>query len=201
MVFDLLKVNIDVSDNDFDSIYPESIKQLAKRHWTPVSVAKISSTFLVQRPGTRVLDIGSGAGKFCMVGAVNTSGHFTGVEQRLNLIKLSNDLSLKYGIRNVDFIHGNITSIRFSEYNSFYLFNPFHENIDHTCRIDYSLKFSPHLYHSYSIYVVEQLMSLPLGTRVATYHSPPNVVPSAYKLQDTLHGGVLKFWEKTRAGW
>jgi 2-polyprenyl-3-methyl-5-hydroxy-6-metoxy-1,4-benzoquinol methylase len=68
MVFQLIKLNIDVSDESFNEIYPESIRKFCGRHWTPVAVAKMAAAYLADQPGARILDIGSGAGKFCMVG-------------------------------------------------------------------------------------------------------------------------------------
>ena len=43
-------------------------------HWTPVHVARRAAQFLVTGPETRVLDVGSGPGKFCLVGALATQG-------------------------------------------------------------------------------------------------------------------------------
>jgi ubiquinone/menaquinone biosynthesis C-methylase UbiE len=146
MIFELLRLSIDVTDEAFNSIYPEHVRVLAQRHWTPVSVAKTASEFLVARPGTKVLDIGSGAGKFCMVGAANTRGYFTGIEQRLPLVEMSRKLSVSYLLRNVNYIHSNILSLDFSDYSAFYLYNSFHENIDFHNRIDDTVKLSDQLY-------------------------------------------------------
>ena len=196
MVFELLKLNIDVSDDTFDAIYPHKIRMLAKKHWTSVSVAKLASEFLAEKAGTRVLDIGSGAGKFCLIGAANTRGHFTGVEQRPDLIDLSRRLSESYHIQNTKFVHANIMSVKFSNYDAFYFFNSFYENINWINRIDDAVKLDVKLYHLYSSYIVEQLAALPLGTRLVTYCSPITIIPSTFKLQDSLRGGLLKFWEK-----
>lgn len=196
MIFELLRLNIEITDDDFNSIYPPKISMLAKKHWTSVSVAKLASEFLVERPGTRVLDIGSGVGKFCMVGASHTKGYFTGVEQRLDLITLSQRLSDSYYIHNVKFVHANITSIKFNDYDAFYYFNSFHENIDMKNKIDNTIILSAQLYHSYSLYMVEQFTSLPLGARLVTYCSPSTIIPRTFKLQDAYRGGLLKFWEK-----
>ncbi|HEU5291666.1 MAG TPA: methyltransferase domain-containing protein [Cyclobacteriaceae bacterium] len=151
MVFELLKLNVEMADDDFNSIYPERIRVLAYKHWTPVSVARISSEFLVDRPGTRVLDIGSGVGKFCLVGAVNTKGHFTGVEQRPELVRISQELSTSFRIRNIKFIDANITSIKFNDYDAFYFFNPFFENVDMHNRIDDTVKLDVQLYDAFSV--------------------------------------------------
>lgn len=196
MIFELLKLNIDVTDDDFNAIYPEKIRILSKKHWTPVSVAKLASDFLVDKPGTRVLDIGSGAGKFCMIGATNTKGQFTGVEQRLELIQISRELSDSYNIHNVKFLHANITSTAFNEYDAFYFYNSFYENIDLVNKIDGTVRLNIHLYHLYSMYIVEQFAFLPLGARLVTFCSPSAIIPRTFRLMDSLKGGLLKFWEK-----
>jgi SAM-dependent methyltransferase len=198
MIFEFLKLNISITDDDFDAIYPEKIRMLARKHWSSVSASKLASEFLVQGPGTRVLDIGSGAGKFCMIGATNTKGHFTGVEQRLELIKLSRRISDAYRLHNVKFLHANITSIDFNDYDAFYFYNSFYENIDRINRIDNAIKLDIQLYHLYSEYILEQFVSLPLGTRLVSLCSPLTIIPQTFRLQDSSHDGVLKFWEKVR---
>ena len=67
-----------VEDEKFDLIYPPQIRELSSLHWTPVAVAAEAAKLLVTAPGTRVLDIGCGPGKFCLVGASLTDGRFTG---------------------------------------------------------------------------------------------------------------------------
>lgn len=196
MVFKLLGLNLDVTDNDINAIYPERIRRLARQHWTPIGVAKRAAEFLAERPGTRVLDIGSGAGKFCLLGATYTRGHFTGVEQRKKLVALSKKLANTYNIHNVNFIHQNITAINFSGYDAFYFYNSFHENIDLLNRIDDTVELGTGLYHQYSVYLVEQFVALPIGTRLVTYCSPTSIIPSTFKLLDISNGGLLKFWEK-----
>ena len=198
MVFELLKLNLDIPDSDFNAIYSAKISSLARKHWSSVSVSKLASEFLVERPGTKVLDIGSGAGKFCMIGAANTKGHFTGVEQRAELVELSTQLSESYRIHNVNFIHANITSIKFTDYDSFYFYNSFYENIDILNSIDDTVRLDIQLYHQYSVHLVEQLASLPIGTRLVTFCSPLSIIPQSFKLQDSTNGGLLKFWEKVR---
>ena len=199
MVFELLKLNIDIPDIDFNAIYPDRISNLARKHWSSVSVSRHASDFLVDKPGTKVLDIGSGAGKFCMIGATNTKGHFTGIEQRRGLVELSTQLSESYRIHNVRFIHANITSIRFADYDAFYFYNSFHENIDRLNSIDNTVKLDTQLYRQYSVYLMQQLASLPVGTRLVTFCSPLNIIPRSFKLQNSENSGLLKFWEKIHA--
>jgi len=133
MILERLKHDLPVEDEEFNSIYPESIKQLSNKHWTPVAVAKAAAEFLANIPGMRVLDIGSGVGKFCMIGSIVSKGHFTGVEYREDLCRLSTELSKEYGLSNVEFIHDNITHINFKDFGAFYFFNSFIENMSEAC--------------------------------------------------------------------
>lgn len=196
MIFELLRLSIDITDEDFDAIYPGNIRSLAHKHWTPVAVAKTASEFLVGWPGSKVLDIGSGAGKFCMVGASVTKGHFTGVEQREELVELSRRLSASYFIPNVKFLHANIMSVNFRGYNSFYFYNPFRENIDLHDRIDNAIALNARLYDIYSQYTFGQLSGLSRGVRLATYNTPITSVPRGFRLMDSLYNGYLNLWEK-----
>jgi hypothetical protein len=192
----LPKLNPDITDAEFDAIFPEKIRELATTHWTPVAVAKLAANYLVDAPGTRVLDSGSGVGKFCVIGAVHTKGHFTGVEQRQQLVDVANEVAAAYWLPNVAFLKKNMMSIVFSDYDAFYFYNSFEENIDVINKIDDTQMLSPELYHSYSTYVCAQLALMPIGTRVATYFSPLDIIPGNYRLQHTLIGGALRFWER-----
>jgi tRNA A58 N-methylase Trm61 len=196
MIFQFLKLNVEITDDDFNAIYPKRIERLSKKHWTPVVVAKLASEYLVSRPGDKILDIGSGAGKFCLVGAAHTKGQFTGVEQRLQLVKLSKRISHSYNIHNAAFIHANITTINFRDFDACYFYNSFYENIDLAHKIDNTVNLDVYLYDLYSRYIADQLSSMRIGTRLATYYGPSNIVPGSYKLQDSLQEGRLQYWLK-----
>ena len=104
--------------DDFDGIYPEEVRPMAFTHFTPIEIAIRAAKFLVQKSGTKVLDIGSGAGKFCMIGSVCTNGHFTGVEQRGNLHLLAEQIFKKYQLKRKYFFllfYNFFCSIKFKE--------------------------------------------------------------------------------------
>lgn len=187
-----------VEDERFDRIYPPEIRDLSWRHWTPVAVARRAAEFLVSEPRTRVLDLGCGPGKFCMVGALTTAGHFTGVEQRSRLANLARATIEREQIRTAEIIHANITEIDFSAYDAFYLFNPFEENLFQRAKIDSSVKLSKALYQEYTWHVATQFAGAPLGTRVVTYGGLCEEVPICYQCQRSWFGGTLNLWQKTR---
>jgi hypothetical protein len=196
MIFKNLQLNIDIEDTLFNKLYPLRIKKLSERHWTPIEVAKLAADYLVDKPECKVLDIGSGVGKFCLIGAASTKGRFYGVEQRMELVKLSQKIAKKHYINNVEFIHSNITEISFSGYDAFYFYNPFYENIDNSLLIDHKIVLDEKLYFSYSEYVENQLKKTPVGTRLVTYWSKWIEIPEGFDLEFTAYNGNLNFWEK-----
>src|SRR4051812_7767246 len=95
------------TDDGFDELFPPDIQRCTKRHWTPVDVVALSIDFLA-KDGGKILDIGSGVGKFCLAGAYKCpQAHFYGVEQRANLISHATEAQKKLGITNATFINGN----------------------------------------------------------------------------------------------
>ena len=196
MVFKHLKLNKQLDNWEFDKIYPGSIRMISDKQWTSVDIAVSAALFLVTDKNTRVLDIGSGVGKFCLIGATITDAYFTGVEQRKELVDITNEIIDIYDIPNIKIIHSNIVDIEFSNYDAFYFFNPFQENIDVSARIDNQVGMSDYLYDKYSNYVYKQLSLAKNGTRLVTYFGSENKVPDCYRLKETKHDNELKFWIK-----
>ena len=196
----LLEYIHSLDDSRFDLAYPSEIRAKSCVHWTPAIIARRAAAFLVREPGTRVLDIGCGPGKFCIVGALTTNGKFTGVEQRQHLCDLARSIIGQANIPNAEIILGNITEIEFSNFDAFYLYNPFVENMEPACKIDTTVNLSEDLYEKYTEHVARQLALAPLGTRVATYHGICEEVPLGYtRLEPSLgQDPDLKFWEKTK---
>ncbi|MEO8823263.1 MAG: methyltransferase domain-containing protein [Ginsengibacter sp.] len=185
------------SDLNFNSLFPELIQEAAEKHWTRIEVAKKAAAFLATSAESKVLDIGSGAGKFCLVAAhEHPLTHFYGVEQRQNLVDISNDLAKELELDNVLFICDNICNVDFEKYNHFYFYNSFYENVPGTQKIDYSIKYSEDLYNFYNRYLCKQLDKMPSGTRLVTYHSFGSEIPAGYEVVHTDYSEFLKFWIK-----
>ena len=198
MIFKHIHSNVTVDDELFNALYTQRIEAIADIHFTPIEVAKVAAQYLADRVGIRVLDIGSGAGKFCMVGAVTTEGNFTGIELRVDLHDSSAQIALAYQLTNLEFIHSNITDIAFGAYEAFYCFNSFYENISATGHIDETIELTREHYESYSAYVCEQLDTMPIGTKLVTYFSHLREVPDSYSVQHTDFENKLKMWKKVK---
>lgn len=185
------------SDADFNHLYPAPIQQLASEHWTTLAVAKSAANFLAAEPAVRILDIGSGAGKFCLAAAhYKPNAFYFGIEQRKSLVTIADTVKDKIGLTNVTFINGNFTQIDFRLYNHFYFYNSFYENLSGTDKIDDTIDYSQELYHHYNRYLYKQLELKPAGTRLATYHTLEDEFPSDYHIVGTEMNELLKFWIK-----
>lgn len=185
------------SDLNFNSLYPKPIQEVAEKHWTPINVAKKAAAFLAISPDVKILDIGSGSGKFCLIAAhEHPLTTFYGVEQRQNLVDLSKEISQKLHLENVIFNCENICNIDFEKYDHFYFYNSFYENVPGTQKIDSSIKYSEELYNYYNRYLYRQLNQKPAGTRLVTYHSFGSEIPAGYEVVHTDYNEFLKFWIK-----
>jgi SAM-dependent methyltransferase len=193
---DLFNHTLFCKDANFDDLYPEHIQNLSQMHWTPVDIARRASDFLAI-PGARVLDIGSGVGKFCMVaGFFHPETMFHGIEQREELYTFAEIAKAEISLPNVHFIHGNLTELDFSDYDHFYFYNPFYENIEPDSRIDYAVETSFELYDQYSRLVYQMLAEKPPETRLVTFHAADSQVPPGYQLVGNSYSRVLKRWIK-----
>jgi len=187
-----------IEDEKFDLIYPRRIRELSSTFWTPMTVAAEAAKLLVTAPDTRVLDIGCGPGKFCLVAASLTAGRFTGIEQRSDLVAAARQAANDLRITSAEFIQGNVMEIGFAEYDAFYLFNPFEENLFNGHKIDRAVPLSSALFKRYTSHVSAQLGARPIGTRVVTYMGYADDIPACYSCEEALFGDDLKLWIKER---
>lgn len=185
------------SDLEFDKLYSPSIQKLATRHWTPLAVARKAANFLVTGDNARILDIGCGVGKFCLAAAqFRPSAFYYGIEQRRTLVYHAERTKELLGFENVSFMHGNFTQLNLRDYDHFYFYNSFYENLGGTDKIDDSIDYSPELYHYYNRFLYKQLEKMPAGTRLVTYHSLEQEIPSGYHVAASEWDSLLKFWIK-----
>lgn len=183
-------------DTEFDWLYPKQFQLLSLKHFTLLPIAQKAAEFL-SLPNTRVLDIGSGAGKFCLTAGYHfPKTFFYGVEQRYELHHLAENIKRYTDLPNVNFIYGNVTQINFKEFDHFYFYNSFFENIDQINKIDDTIELSESLYNYYTQYLYMALSAKPSGTRLVTFHSLEQEIPPDYRLADVSYDTLLKMWIK-----
>jgi len=184
------------SDEDFNELYPANMQRVASRHFTPIRIAKLAADFLAT-PRSKVLDIGSGTGKFCLVGAYyHPDVEFIGIEQRSNLITQGLRAQRTLGLQNVSFLNGNFIQLNLQDFDHFYFFNSFYENVDKEGRIDEKVDHSTEQFINYERHLYDGLKKMPGGTKLVTYHARIQEIPKTYALVNKLENGDLKYWIK-----
>jgi SAM-dependent methyltransferase len=194
METDTLNLDLFTKDASFDLLYPRHIRELSQMHWTPVDIAINAALFLAV-PNAKVLDIGSGVGKFCITaGAHFPETQFIGIEQRKELNTHAEIAKDGISLHNVSFIQGNLADLDYNDYDHFYFYNSFYENIEPGSRIDYAVRTSFELYERYSRFVYAMLDAKKTGTRLVTYHARDTQIPPSYSLVDNSYNKQLKMW-------
>lgn len=192
----------EISDEDFDRIYPPWARRLSDPHWTPLSVARRAVTLLTEDGGaSTILDVGSGVGKLCHVGALTSAATFVGIEQRAGLVDVARDTATRLHADRALFLHGDMAALDWGEFDGFYLFNPFYEHVSaEHAPIDDSLTPSLNQYRRHVAATRFKLAQARPGARVVTYHGYGGPMPAGYRLAQSEPAGsdCLELWHKTR---
>jgi SAM-dependent methyltransferase len=177
-------------------LYPEKLAHLSRLHWTPLEVALRAAKWLSPTGNENILDIGSGVGKFCLLGALTTNACYTGVELRKDLHSIADNIIRSFSIPRVRLIQGDIANIDFAAYNAFYFFNSFEENIHPAYGIDDRIPLTEERYKFYTSKVKLALSKMPPQTRLVTYCVLKDIPPPGYIKEKTDFDGKLVLWVK-----
>jgi len=193
----IMNKDIFSGDEAFDSLYSLRARQLSAIHWTPMEIAKKAGAFLCADGGKHILDIGSGVGKFCIIAAhFNNDFVFHGIEQRKSLTDEALIAQKATNTGNVNFIQGNFNNLRMEEFDHFYFYNSFMENLDYHIPIDNLIPTSAEIYTEYLQTFQDVLEDRKPGTRLATYHADEHYIPGSYKKINHRPGNPLILWIK-----
>ena len=201
-VIESLRAGKRVRDSNFDAVYPEDVRRVSARFWTPVEVARTAARWLASQGASSVLDVGSGAGKFCIVASHTMGQKITGLEQRTALLQAAGAASRAYAAT-TEFRLGTLETVDPGAFDAFYLFNPFGENL---YPVDEQFDTGPELStlrYSHDCSIFEHWLDhAPQGTCIVTYHGFGGRMPNTYHLLRSLLKGtdILRLWRKARAG-
>jgi SAM-dependent methyltransferase len=183
-------------DAAFDQVFPPSQRFRSWMHWTPVPVALRATALLAPGRGRRVLDVGSGVGKLCLIGAATTTSTWCGIERDAEMVRAAKLAAMRMHVEHrTRFVHGDITSIDWMAFDAFYLFNPFGDFKYHL--FDDALA-RRERYVANVEFVQIQLAHVAPGTRVVTYHGFGGNMPPGFDRvhREPAHEGELCVWVK-----
>ena len=174
-----LRNQVAVPDAHFDALYPTGQRFRSYNHWTPIEVALRACALLAPQPDERVLDVGSGVGKVCLVGALTTRATWVGVETEAQMVRAAEAAArrLQLGDR-VRFMNADATEIDWSGFAAIYMFNPFAEGLLDARR-------NPAARDRFALNIERakaQLARTHAGTRLVTYHGFGGQVPAGFEL-------------------
>jgi SAM-dependent methyltransferase len=191
-----------VLDAHFDEWLADAARPPSPRFWTQVGVAVRVAGWLRACGVSTVLDVGSGAGKFCVVGALSSDISFTGIEHRAHLVDGARMLAERFGVtRKATFVHGEVGRVDFAGFDAVYFYNPFGENLfPGAARLDHTVETGGTRFDR-DVAISERLLrAMPLGTYVVTYNGYGGKVPDSFDLLRAKVAGVnmLRLWRKMR---
>jgi SAM-dependent methyltransferase len=194
----------DLTDHEFDALFPRAVRRVSGMYWTPVRVARRAAQIFDDLGVCRVLDVGSGPGKFCVVaGARAPRISFVGIEHRPHLVAAAQSLAAALGATNVRFAVGDATCLPSAGFDGFYVFNAFAENsFSSSDQFDQTVELS-HVRRVDDVMRVQRwLATRQLGTVLLTYHGLGGPIPGSYECVHVEAAGTawLRAWRR-RAGW
>jgi SAM-dependent methyltransferase len=190
-----------MEDVTFDQVFPSSQRFRSWLHWTPVSVATRAAALLAPLPGRKVLDVGSGVGKLCLVGAATTSSIWYGVERDPDMVRAATIAAARMQLQaRTRFLLGDVTLMDWSTFDAFYLFNPFAEML--TSRGEGDALTRRERYVAAIEHVQDQLARSAAGTRVVTYHGLGGDIPACFDLvhREPARADELCLWIRRATG-
>lgn len=169
------------SDQEFDLLFPKEISKHSSTHWSSIGSIKIAIDWLKDQKN--ILDIGSGNGKFCIIGSQLLNSNFTGVEIRKELVEASNQIAERLK-SSTKFIHEDIKNIQFSTFDAFYYYNPFCEHLCLDDAIDDQIQNSDELFDKYETIIGNKLALTKIGTKVVCQNNDGLFMPSSFEITE-----------------
>lgn len=166
-------------DRAFDALLPDELRHLSRVHWTPIDVAIRVVALLAPQRTTKILDVGAGVGKLCLVGAMSSAATWIGVEQHAACAvaadRLARDLRITHQTR---FFHGDVFGVDWDGFDVLYFYNPFELGLfSESVGPD-----DPLVYLAQIEATEDRLARMPVGTRIVTLNGFGGTMPASYRM-------------------
>ena len=181
-VAEALKRGDCASDGTFDRFLPHRLGVVSARYWTPLRVAARAAAWLDELNIRSLVDIGSGAGKFCVATAIMSRCSFLGIEHRKDLVATARALSQVFGVQaRVSFLEGTFGEALLPDAECYYFYNPFLEAmLEPEAWLDDHVEHGECRYDRELLAVEHWLSQAPVGTYVLTYNGLGTDLPRTF---------------------
>ncbi|SOE23548.1 Methyltransferase domain-containing protein [Spirosomataceae bacterium TFI 002] len=184
------------TEEDFKKLVTADLQYLNAVHWTPIEVIDQILFWLKDYDALKILDIGSGVGKFCLIGGQKSHHHFTGIEKRTDFHDEGQKLLKALNLPNVSLLQADIVTFNLTAYDVIYLFNPFYEQVvNHGTRIN-DTAYQKENYLKYESYVLGHLINSVAGKMVISYEYNLMQKAKGFVLLHEAFDGALGLWRK-----
>lgn len=194
MLSSLKSNSLELTEENFNRFLPDYLQRASRIYFTPIRIAQIAAQWLTEEGAKTVLDIGAGVGKFCVAGASSNSSFYFGIEYRRSISQIANDMISRFQLSNSIVQHGNVVELDFQNFDAFYMYNPFFENLLSARRLNDEVELAGSLYSYYINQIRYKLDCSKPGTRLVTFHGNNFDVPESFKKVHEAERGLLKFW-------
>lgn len=187
-------------DEAFDALLSARARFKSSAQWSKVAVAQRAAAWLDEAGATRLLDVGAGLGKFCIVASLWSGRRVTGVEQRPHLVEEGRALATALGA-DVELRVGDLSEVEPTGFDALYFYNPFAEHVAvEQDRYDDTVALSEERYLKHARVVERWLRALPVGAHFVSYNGVGTRIPVAWEVtaQETVAGSLLRRWRKVR---
>jgi SAM-dependent methyltransferase len=200
-IAEMLRVGSCPPDRAFDIFLPDDLRALSPDQWTPLEVAASAARWLRECGVERVVDIGSGPGKFCVAAALAGSFELIGLEQNPRFVAVARSLARLFGVESrARFVHGALGSGALPAADAYYLYNPFAQQL-----FAPSESFDGDAPANYQRYLRDVRLAqdvfrrAPAGTIVLTYNGFGGLMPASYEVRRVCRElpCVLRMWRKS----
>ncbi len=187
-------------DGAFDRFLPLELRDVSAQYWTPLRVVRQAAAWLREIQVRTVVDIGSGAGKFCVAASLLTRCRFVGLEKRASLVGAARELAGTFGVDDrVTFVTGDLGATSAPAGDAYYFFNPFGEYSFHSMRFaEPRTTVTPEAFARDVAAAAAFLSDAPPGTFALTLNGFGGRVPAGYVQLDVARRlpGTLRLWKK-----
>ena len=165
--------------------YPPWLATAAQFQFSELTVIAAASDWLAAHANLaprRIVDLGAGAGKFCLAAAERHPHYiWIGIEHRRALVDEAEAWRRQHELSNAAFEVANLTSVELGAFAGGFCFNPFDELLDTKPNFSPVAGTGAVAFRKSLAALRQQLSDAPLGFALATYYLAESALPESYQ--------------------